>query len=870
MNKSKWTKCVKADKTVYADNLKQFCRDYDLDASTVYAARRCARGRRSIHGWEFYFVDRPPPGADIHGGGVYEGEAKSFHSVMDEAVPPPPPQKDAVVDIIAQYKKEDVSDMSPIEKYRALSTIIMDMSFKTATGQEDYPAGFKPKDLTAVLESYAKAWNIDPKRAMDTRTEGDKIAEACENILKDSSRIWETEDDVLKGIEDGMANIKKEAMAYARKLKGSGTRADTLLPAADLLKVDPQQNQGEPPGPKTIAETATRWIDRLRKVRHLAQISREPYQEGMSRDEKMISESTHLLRFQLYVGRPDIEEALVYSFSDIHVRSSMRIWMSRNGVAIRDNDGIILPGERASNGQMFAGERYLGTLIMMPPRHGKTDMVIHDIVLSIDLRPKIQMAIIHDKESEASKVLVAAKNCFMPKTSQGRRNLRLFPDRYLTDHDNNMTTLRVHNDDPPRNPNLMAASVWVSGQGNNLDRLYGDDLVPQSDMTEDNTREQRKIRFSGTWMTRLQGKEWDVVLTGYPRHNKDLMWEYYMQAQLANDTMGAEGMKMMALRLPVGGPKDTPPFKSIWPDMYPPSELRAKYNQLNDASLWAANYQLSPITSDQRIVEKLRLYDPQDEAVEMFLKSATYHLSVDPAAKGDGTGDKAGVVIGALGDLVRIDFENGREVVYDERVLLIVYADEFYATQTQLTEHMMATTSRYPIDTAHIEQVTGLGSAMAEALETHYGISRVVLHGVGNKGKASRLRAVSPVLEQSDPALPAKVLFPGKYPTLEDGTPDKNAPLQIDPAFKRLHDYIVNFAVMTGYHSLDSLTQLVSHAIKTGDLAVHEGEFSRQVNKGMARALSSKKVARLESALNDYAIPQGTEYEWFGAANNFV
>ena len=516
----------------------------------MYTARKAEGRTRTVKGWEFAFVDNPPPGAQLHPEGVYEGEAKPFGEIMGKAKPPPPPkEKDPVADIIKQYAKMDVEEMTPIEKYRALSSIIMDMSFKTATGQEDYPPGFKPKDLTAVLDSYAKAWNIDPKQAMDMRTPEDKISDACEAILKDSSRVWEIEDAVLLGIEKGMADIKRHADDYAEKLKGSGTRADTLMSAADLLAVDKHQAQGEPPGPKVIMEAADRWISRLQRIRHLADIAKNPYQEGMSRDERLISESTHLLRFQLYVGRPDIEGEFVYQFSHIHARAAMRMWMARKGCGIINGIGVILPGEKNIHGQVFSGERYLGTLIMMPPRHGKTDMVIHDIVLTIDWRPRIQMAIIHDKETEASKVLRAAQNCFDPQASQGRRNLRLFPDRVLTAYDNNMTTLRVHNDDPPRNPNLMAASVWVSGQGNNLDRLYGDDLVPQSDMVEDNTRLRRKQRFSGTWMTRLQGKEWDVVLTGYPRHNQDLMWEYYTQALLANETKGKQGMKMMALTI---------------------------------------------------------------------------------------------------------------------------------------------------------------------------------------------------------------------------------------------------------------------------------------------------------------------------------
>ena len=157
---------------------------------------------------------------------------------------------------------------------------------------------------------------------------------------------------------------------------------------------------------------------------------------------------------------------------------------------------------------------------------------------------------------------------------------------------------------------------------------------------------------------------------------------------------------------------------------------------------------------------------------------------------------------------------------------------------------------------------------MAEALETHYGISRVVLHGTQNKGKAARLRAVSPMLEHSDPSIPAKVMFKGRYPEGEDGQPDKNAPLQLHPDMKRLHDYIVNFAVMSGFHSLDAATQLIAHMVREGDLAVHEGEFTRQVQRGQYRALSAKKVAKLQRAMADYALPQSDEYAWFGAPNN--
>jgi hypothetical protein len=279
---------------------------------------------------------------------------------------------------------------------------------------------------------------------------------------------------------------------------------------------------------------------------------------------------------------------------------------------------------------------------------------------------------------------------------------------------------------------------------------------------------------------------------------------------------------------------------------------------------------LSPITDDQRIVQELRKFDLTSMEAERFLKNATYHLSVDPAAKGDGSGDKAGVIVAALGDLLRVEIVNGNEIVHEETVAIVVYEDEFYATQTELTEHMVAMTARFPIDTAHIEQVTGLGSAMAESLETHYGISRVVLHGVANKGKAARLRAVAPILENSDPLLPAKVLFPGKYPVDDDGERIPNQPMDVVSDMKHLSNYIINFAVESGYHSLDALTQLCRHLVQSGDLSVHEGEFSRQANAGRFIQQRAMKLRRMEEAVQSYAVEQNDEYSYFGDSNTFV
>lgn len=858
----KWTKCLNASGVWYTQNFAQFIRDNELDPSTCYSVRK-GSDKKSIHGWSFDYVDELPDNAKIWGKG---GEVESQTAV------------DKLIEEAASVDSKSVADMSPVEKYRLLSELIINMSIDTISGKSEYPTGWRPKDLTSVLESYGKTWNIDPKRAMDTRTDADKVVESAEELMRDGARIFEQFDPVLNGLRVGFQQIKDNAEAYYEKMMHTSTRADDLMSRSDLLLIEGAPEPEEPPNPKVIRRACQKWIDALREVNHMAELARRESTEGMTRKDRVISQSTHTLRYQLYVGRPDITEEKVgvstYKFGQIHVRMSMRLWLMRQGAMLHPKGGIVLVGEQHPSygyDHPFTNPiKYDSFLGMLPPRHGKTDWVIHDAGLNINKNTRIQMAVLHDKEGEASKVLRATQNLFDIDTAQGRRNAKLFTGMRLADYDNNKTTLRVHCEDPPRNANFMAAGVWGSGQGNNLDIIYGDDLVPQSDKTEHNKRTQRKVRFAGTWLTRLQGPRAHVVLTGYPRHHEDLMWGYYLAAETYRKTKGADGANIMTVRIPVGGPNTDPPFKEIWPEMYPASELKRRYTRQNDAPLWAANYMLRPITDDQKIVRKTRYFDIDSAETERFLKNATYHLSVDPAAKGDGSGDNAGLIVAAVGDVLRIEETEMGQLIHEEKMMYVVHEDEFPATQTELTEHMVAISSRYPIETAHVEVVTGLGRAITEALETYYNIDRVVEHPVRNKGKASRLRAVAPTLEHSDPLIPAKVAFAGKKPVDDDGRVILGAPLVPIHEMSRLISYVENFAVESGFHSLDALTQLCKWCIDQGDLAVHQGEFSRQASTSTRRyQVNSRRLKKYEQAALA-ARGQSEEYSYFGDSNNMI
>lgn len=301
-------------------------------------------------------------------------------------------------------------------------------------------------------------------------------------------------------------------------------------------------------------------------------------------------------------------------------------------------------------------------------------------------------------------------------------------------------------------------------------------------------------------------------------------------------------MNMLVVRRPVGGPKTMPRFFSIWPEMYDAKYLEQRWNEINNPTTWASNYQLTPMPDDLQMVRKTRLYDPTDPAVVQFLQHATYHLSLDPAAKGEEINDKAGLVVVAVGDLeYDREIDSDRTEIITERVCLVVHESEFHATQNELTAHTVAMAAQYNIETAHIEQVAALGTAMAESLEENYGITNVVLHPVRNMNKAARLRAVAGVLEHSNPNVPARVAFPGVRVLDERGR--LSAQLAPAPEMARLIKYVEHFHAETGLHSLDALTQVLGYLVRGGDIRASSGEFSRQVAAGFGnRRITSRKL----------------------------
>lgn len=675
------------------------------------------------------------------------------------------------------------------------------------------PEDWKVKEQLGVAETFAKFYGIDWRDVSDQRTPEESLRDLCERLLLDGEEALTAAEEVIDVIEATMSKIDRDATDYhaERNQKAAWGRD----------------------GPKVWAERARRWRDLFRRVRVLRARAREPYDPGIVGVSEVVQRATHVLRFQLFVGRSDLPAksaaGKVFKMGRPQIAMAMSLFYAMNGYGAVPGVGLLARGEvNPATGATFEGVDYKGIVILIPPRHGKTDFLKHETVLTMNLQPDMQSAYVHAVDLEAESMNKAVASYFDKGTAQGRRNLSLFPVE-LADYDNNAGSIRLKTRNPPRTAQHTAAGINSSKLGKNLDRIRGDDLVPTSDRFNPTDRAKRISTWDTTWMSRRQGPDSFVMISGYPHHREDLIWQYAQKAKAAMETGGRAGMLMYLLRMPVGGPDSEVPFRPIFPELYDAKALRGLYRSLQDVTMWPSNYMLTPQTREQQIVQEVRLYDAAGEEHRRFMADAQIFVSVDPAAKGDGTGDKVGIVIGALGDTR--GFVEGEHATYatSERQLRVIFETEFHATQSEITQNLLDLGQRFRVDRVFIECVTGLGSAIAEMLAHYHGAHAVETEGVKNQNKAARLKAVSGMVENSIAQAPAKVLFPGVLKAPEDGG---RMVLSLDPAMERLVAYIVDFAVTSGHHSLDAFTLLCRKLMH--EVGVGEGQFSKEVQQAVA------------------------------------
>lgn len=540
-----------------------------------------------------------------------------------------------------------------------------------------------------------------------------------------------------------------------------------------------------------------------------------------------------------YVNRSGVSKAgdragAVFRFGDHHGKMAMTFWIARDCVDMRFDREI-------DRYRWYPGERlYEGVVLIVAPGHGKTEMAMSYVALAIAQNPRTQALYLHAiaNMAERAKNYIAA--CFSRDSESGRRCYALFGLEY---DQNNASEMRLKLPERLKDPTLIAAGVTTKGLGSNLMIQVKDDVVPQSDVDQETERSRRFDTVQQTWNTRFRGSREQGADTF--DINVGTLWHHddYLSRMVQMVREGKAKYAVCIVRC--GGPNTRPRFEPVWPEMYPASYLKRKYEQMKNPRGYSANYMAQPLADESRIVKELRFYDATTGQHLDFIRTCETHLSADPAAVNRPGADKAGLIFAGIGDIVQSRrVSEGITEESRETVCRVLSAAQIHATQTELAEGIASfVETQNRVDTVHVEGIGGF-IAVTEILRNQYGIESV-RHTAGQKNKETRLRHVAGLLEDGSPGITAVVEFPGQPITDEDGSPklDKNGRVILGPRddIKWLIDQILNFGVTKEDHAVDALTQLLKYLGPQLNPAM--GEFQAEV--GTHRPQSGDAKARM-------------------------
>lgn len=630
--------------------------------------------------------------------------------------------------------------------------------------------------------------------------------------------------------------------------------------------------------------TLESWLHRIRRVRRLRRLATERLPEDfrakrgvehrIARMRDFAIEASRNLRYQAFVGRSDLKSEnpveRIFQYGPPHYKMACDWYIARRKAFFFHGNLCLHEDGKTSHPSAHWGvcynkarllADYAGVLMVYPPRHSKTTFLRHAMALEFCEDPRMQSAYVHARDNEASKFLRYVSDLFKKDNASGRRNMSLFPGLKLAPRDNNATRLRLDSDDPPSNPTMIASGIGASAQGNNLDLLATDDVVSDRDQRSPTEREITKSRLRGTWFTRVQGKGGGFIVScGYPWHQDDAMWGMMESAEEAKRTMGQRGIKMLVSKMAVGGPDEG--FRSIWPAMYDKTRLRAIYERIGPAT-FAAQYQMKPLTDDMKIVKSIRLYDPkplydEDQHVR-FVEECDIHLSIDPSFTNTATSDFAGVVTLGVGEVMEqmVVSDTGERRGTSRLTVRVLDAVEMKSTTSEMIDYIMKVAAQRRVDVLHIE-TAGAGVALVQALEEAGVTKNVVTHTTGTRSKEVRLRNVAMLLEDGSPGIRARVEFLGRREEDRVSEQGQKVPgdLLVDPSMRKIIDYVENFKISSGYHTLDALTQALRY------IGEHYGfgsgsaiSMQARMSPRMHMDLNSRIARHLKSQLRESKMP---------------
>ena len=672
---------------------------------------------------------------------------------------------------------------------------------------------FNQESYMRGVELEAKFAGFDPRSLVDRRTDGDKIADTWREIK-------ENPDEALFQVFD--ANLQL-IVKTGKKSVDMTQQAIDLWSGKD--KVDPVELESM----KAQVARGKAMISRCEEVLRLRELIRTPMpkvQTGIAIAQLNAYEAANPLLYMLYTHRTntadhgqvadDGTQTRILQIGRHHAIFAAELWIGRGGHFIDRKMGVIRKGETHWDGMIF----------IVHPGCGKTELTTATLERLICANPSLQSVYLHAVEKEASNALGYIQNAFLLDNDVGRRREALFPGLHV--QEKNKKVLRLELKQRMKSPTITASGVSAKVLGANTDIQVFDDVVPQSDRDQEAERTRRKSTLGGQWETRQRGKAFRIIIGTLWHQDDYLAWMKYQAER--------EKIKYLVCALPAGGPNDNPPFKAVWPEIYPAKKLRDLYNKMPDRTVYDCAYRIDTASHESRIIKSLRYYDPFSEEHTRFMRGVRTYVTADPSATAEARSDRAGLMYVAVGDA---EVQRTDASVISETQARIIDAKSLNINQPDLVQAVIDYGLQRAVDEVHIETVGGFhGTAdfMEQAVE---GLI-VFRHQTGNKNKGTRLRMCASLIDNSMPGLSAKVLFPGeKKPDGSIGPCDD---------WTRLYDQFTKFGQTGAKEFADAGSQLFNQLQKDGILVAGEGQATTLIRKAVQSTDDPRIVAMLDAA----------------------
>lgn len=722
------------------------------------------------------------------------------------------------------------------DHWRWRFAFVLNFDHLVMTGEREAPRGWDLKKSLDALMMEAKTFGIDPKHLMDARSDGEKMLDAAVDIVTQPDRLLEWADDVLAVLEKGFDAAETKMLAdFESRLAAKVAETGRAPPEDALGKVRAILSRV-----RTLRERARHPIPKTSAIDGDSKTGRFKYRDH-------VVEAAHLARYMLYVMRSTISGKRgadsILKLGMHHIRIIGDIWQAEKGAMFQPAS----TGEWDSRIDIDRNVYHFeGVLEGAPPGHGKTTVCTGWCMKHISMNPDAQGTWLHDKEEHAQANVEMVKHAFDPDNEYGRRNLALFPGHELAKVGNTTGRLQLKLDRPVKAPTLVGRSVWSSDLGTDNSFQIIDDVVPQKDIHEHSRRAQRVDMVATQWRSRLRENGFRIIV-GTMWHHEDVLAKMAKAVDRRSNPLWMVKRIQKCERRVLHNGRER--FIPLWPEMYPARALSAIYHGMENKRLWAANYEGNPNPDEDRIIRKLRYYDPELPDHELLLKDGLTrgHVSLDPAWTNREHSDRAGMVVAVVGKIegVLID-DDGREVRASERQVRITHARADKATADGMRQNLVwlidaAADAGVEIDELHVE-TNSAGTVIADNLENEFGVS-VQRHFAG-KSKEIRLRRVMGMIDDSNKQRRACVLFPGKAKrdiagdlVLDD---QGGVVVEPDPEWDWMYRQFLEFGFTSEDHCLDATTQLCNAL--SSEVEPGKGVVTRAVKKAIEKSADRKAI----------------------------